>query len=132
MEDQLIGVKNYYRYEFSVLVWDTITSATLLTDCIDMGCKRPLATYRNFTSMFYDLFHKTAPFLNDPDLVRKVESAFYEGRNHHGDTELFYKKSHQFLQLFKSFEMQLKKAGLFNPEIHMRGDSSDAVLETMG
>lgn len=119
-------MKAYYRIVSTIRVIELIDVAGTLTSCLQFGCPRPNGAYRGFVDLFHKLYLSTALFMNNPDLIRQVETAFntkwtYTTRNEY---EL---KAWKFLNLFKAYEVQMKEDGLYNPEITKTDRGLDGV-----
>lgn len=137
MEEQLIGKKDLFRAIISFRVLDVIELSGSLVTCLNLGCPMPKLTYSEFIDGFHKLYLQTSLSTNNPELLEEIEDLFYENRDGSGwryeSEEDFREMAWLFIDSFKLYMVQLKKDGLYNPEISRRlADFDDSWRESIG
>lgn len=130
-EDQLIGNKGTYRGYLTLKVLDSMEWMGALTTCLSLKCDNPQSTYNNFVHSFHTLYVMTSMSTNNPDILQRIEKAFYTDRNNRSwsinSQKDYIKKSWVFIDLYKEYMIQLKADGLYNPEINYGTDKTTDV-----
>lgn len=126
-KEQMVGQKYLFRNALSLQIMGIFAQCGILVNCLKMNCRAPNAAYNNFVSSFHELYLTTALSTNDSNLLKLIEAAF-DGDWGYKTKADWRKKSFQFINLFKAYLVQIKKDGLYNPEI-TRKDNSQKVWQ---
>lgn len=118
MEEKLIGEKWLFRQVISNKVVMTMDAATMFRNCVFQGCSKPRGTYKNFFSMFHSLYMYTAVFINNAEIIRKIEAVF-NAEKPLETREQYDEYGKILLNVFMGYVVQLKEDGLYNPEINV-------------
>lgn len=116
-----VGVKYYYREAHTKGIIHLISLQGDLYECLSAGCRYPQQSYTEFVTLFYKIFTLTSQFTNDSELVERIEGEFSEGREKPrrliNSEKAFNKRSWDMIDIWKEYLVQLKEAGIFNPEV---------------